>query len=110
MQILAASLKEKVRQRTLELQVLNELTEKVQLSAAGADEIWSACLAHILRLIPGATIAILTLPDDRLYLQHLQPLTAPARAEIEGRLQAARVEWLAGKQDRAHHIAPPSSR
>jgi hypothetical protein len=46
MQILAASLKAKVRQRTLELQVLNELTEKVQL-AAGADEIWSACLAHL---------------------------------------------------------------
>ena len=72
MQILAASLKAKVRQRTLELQVLNELTEKVQL-AAGADEIWSACLAHLGRLIPGAAIAILTPPDDRLYLQHLQP-------------------------------------
>ncbi|HSF74908.1 MAG TPA: PAS domain S-box protein, partial [Microcoleus sp.] len=61
----------------------------------------------ILRLIPGATIAILTLPDDRLYLQHLQPLTAPARAEIEGRLQAARVEWLAGNRDWAHNIDPP---
>ncbi len=106
MQILAASLKAKVRQRTLELQVLNELTEKVQL-AAGAEEIWSACLAHLSRLIPGATIAILTLPDSRLYLQHLQPLTAPARAEIEGRLQAARVEWLAGNQDWAHNIDPP---
>ena len=106
MQILAASLKAKVRQRTLELQVLNELTEKIQV-AAGAEEIWSACLAHLLRLIPGATIAILTLPDDRLYLQHLQPLTAPARAEIEGRLQAARVEWLAGNQDWAHNIDPP---
>src|SRR4028118_949735 len=106
MQILAASLKEKVRQRTLELQVLNELTEKVQV-AAGADEIWSACLAHLLRLIPGATIAILTLPDGRLYLQDLQPLTAPARAEIEGRLQAARVEWIAGNQDWAHNIDPP---
>ena len=106
MQILAASLKAKVRQRTLELQVLNELTEKVQL-AAGAEEIWSACLAHLDRLIPGATIAILTLPDDRLYLQHLQPLTAPARAEIEGRLQAARVEWLAGNRDWAHNIYPP---
>ncbi|WP_445248769.1 PAS domain S-box protein [Microcoleus sp. OTE_8_concoct_300] len=106
MQILAASLKAKVRQRTLELQVLNELTEKVQL-ATGADEIWSACLAHLLRLIPGATIAILTLPDDRLYLQHLQPLTTRARTEIEGRLQAARVEWLAGKQDWAHNIDFP---
>lgn len=106
MQILAASLKAKVRQRTLELQVLNELTEKVQL-AAGADEIWSACLAHLSRLIPGTTIAILTLPDSRLYLQHLQPLTAPARAEIEGRLQAARVEWIAGNQDWAHNIDPP---
>jgi PAS domain S-box-containing protein len=107
MQILATSLKAKVRQRTLELQVLNELTEKVQL-ATGADEIWSACLAHLSRLIPGATIAILTLPDSRLYLQHLQPLTARARAEIEGRLQAARVEWLAGNRDWAHNIdAPP---
>jgi PAS domain S-box-containing protein len=106
MQILAASLKAKVRQRTLELQVLNELTEKVQ-HAAGADEIWSACLTHLLRLIPAATIAILTLPDDRLYLQHLQPLTASARAEIQGRLQAARVEWLAGNRDWAHNIDPP---
>ncbi|MEG4571540.1 PAS domain S-box protein [Microcoleus sp. N3A4] len=106
MQILAVNLKAKVRQGTLELQVLNELTEKVQL-AAGADEIWSACLAHLDRLIPGAAIAILTPPDDRLYLQHLQPLTASARAEIEGRLQAARAEWLAGNRDWAHNIAPP---
>ncbi|MEG3899323.1 MULTISPECIES: PAS domain S-box protein [unclassified Microcoleus] len=106
MQILAASLKAKVRQRTLELQVLNELTAKVQL-AAGADEIWSACLEYLDRLIPGAAIAILTPPDDRLYLQHLQPLTATARAEIEGRLQAARVAWLAGNRDWAHNIDPP---
>ncbi|MEG4530953.1 PAS domain S-box protein [Microcoleus sp. D2_18a_D3] len=106
MQILAASLKATVRQRTLELQVLNELTAKVQ-AALSADEIWSACLAHLDRLIPGAAIAILTLPDDRLYLQHLQPLTASARAEIEGRLQAARAEWLAGNRDWAHNIAPP---
>ncbi|MBD1829377.1 PAS domain S-box protein [Microcoleus vaginatus GB1-A2] len=105
MQILAASLKANVRQRTLELQVLNELTAKVQLAAC-ADEIWSACLAHLDRLIPGAAIAILTPPDDRLYLQYLQPLTARARAEIEGRLQAARVEWLAGNRDWAHNIAP----
>ncbi|MEG4959537.1 MULTISPECIES: PAS domain S-box protein [unclassified Microcoleus] len=106
MQILAASLKAKVRQRTLELQVLNELTAKVQLATC-ADEIWSACLAHLDRLIPGAAIAILTPPDDRLYLQHLQPLTASARAEIEGQLQAARVEWLAGNRDWADNIDPP---
>ncbi|MEG5050478.1 MULTISPECIES: PAS domain S-box protein [unclassified Microcoleus] len=106
MQILAASLKAKVRQRTLELQVLNELTAKVQ-AALSADEIWSACLAHLDRLIPTQTIAILTLPDDRLYLQHLQPLTAGAKAEIEGRLQAAGAEWLAGNREWAHNIAPP---
>ncbi|MBW3584559.1 MAG: PAS domain S-box protein [Cyanobacteria bacterium 0813] len=105
MQLLAASLKAKIRQRTLELQVLNELTEKVQLAAC-ADEIWSACLAHLDRLIPGAAIAILTPPDDRLYLQYLQPLTARARAEIEGRLQAARVEWVAGNRDWGHNIDP----
>jgi len=107
MQILAASLKAKVRQRTLELQVLNELTEKVQL-AAGADEIWSACLAHLGRLIPSETIALLTLADDRLYLQQQsQPLTARATAEIEARLQAARMEWVAGNRDWAHNIASP---
>jgi PAS domain S-box-containing protein len=106
MQILAASLKAKVRQRTLELQVLNELTENVQLAAV-ADEIWSACLAHLGRLIPAETIALLTLPDDRLYLKHLQPLTESAQSEIEGRLQAARVAWLAGNQDWAHNIASP---
>jgi hypothetical protein len=47
------------------------------------------------------------IPDERLYLQHLQPLTASARAEIEGRLQAARVEWLTGNRDWAHNIDPP---
>ncbi|MEG4323883.1 PAS domain S-box protein [Microcoleus sp. herbarium5] len=106
MQILAASLKAKVRQRTLELQVLNELTAKVQ-AALSADEIWSACLAYLDRLIPGAAIAILTPPDDRLYLQHLQPLSASTRSEIEGRLQAAGAEWLAGNRDWGHNIAPP---
>ncbi|MEG4209235.1 PAS domain S-box protein [Microcoleus sp. S13_B4] len=106
MQILAASLKAQVRQRTLELQVLNELTAKVQ-AALSADEIWSACLAHLDRLIPTDAITILTLPDDRLYLQHLQPLSASTRAEIEGRLQAARAQWLAGNRDWAHNIAPP---
>ncbi|MEG5032796.1 PAS domain S-box protein [Microcoleus sp. AT3-D2] len=106
MQILAASLKAKVRQRTLELQVLNELTAKVQ-AALSADEIWSACLAYLDRLIPTEAIAILTPPDDRLYLQHLQPLSASTRSEIEGRLQAARVEWLAGNRDWAHNIALP---
>lgn len=106
MQILAASLKAQVRQRTLELQVLNELTAKVQTSLS-ADEIWSACLAYLDRLIPGAAIALLTPPDDRLYLEHSQPLTASAKAEIEERLQVARAEWLAGNRDWAHNIAPP---
>ncbi|MEG4857872.1 PAS domain S-box protein [Microcoleus sp. K1-B6] len=106
MQILAASLKAKVRQRTLELQVLNELTAKVQASLS-ADEICSACRAYLDRLIATEAIAILTLPDDRLYLEHLQPLTASATAEIEERLQAARAEWLAGNRDWAHNIAPP---
>ncbi|MFS8117092.1 MAG: PAS domain S-box protein, partial [Microcoleus sp.] len=106
MQILAASLKAKVRQRTLELQVLNELTAKVQL-ADGADEIWSACLEYLDRLIPGSTIALLTLPEDRIYLQHSQPLTARARAKIEKHLQSASVEWLAGNRDWAHSITAP---
>ncbi|MEG4350806.1 PAS domain S-box protein [Microcoleus sp. LAD1_D3] len=106
MQILAASLKAQVRQRTLELQVLNELTAKVQ-AALSVEEIWSACLAHLHRLIPTQAIAILTLPDDRLYLEHLQPLSASTRSEIEGRLQAARAEWLAGNRDWAHNITPP---
>ncbi|MEG4213908.1 PAS domain S-box protein [Microcoleus sp. Pol14C6] len=106
MQILAASLKAKVRQRTLELQVLNELTAKVQ-AALSVEEIWSACLAHLDRLLPTQAIAILTLPDDRIYLEHLQPLSASAKAEIEGRLQAARSEWLAGNRDWAHNITPP---
>ena len=106
MQILAASLKAKVRQRIWEVQVLNELTAKVQL-ADGADEIWSACLEYLDRLIPGSTIALLTLPDDRIYLQHSQPLTARARAKIKKHLQSARVEWLAGNRDWAHSIASP---
>ncbi|MEG4227381.1 PAS domain S-box protein [Microcoleus sp. N9_B2] len=106
MQILAASLKAKVRQRTLEVQVLNELTAKVQ-AALSADEIWSACLAHLDRLIPGEAIAILTLPDDQIYLEHLQPLRPSTKAEMEGRLQAARAEWLAGNRDWAHNITPP---
>ncbi|MEG4799050.1 PAS domain S-box protein [Microcoleus sp. ARI1-B5] len=106
MQILAASLKAKVRQRTLELQVLNELTAKVQL-AADADEIGRACIEHIGRLIPAETIALLTLPDDRIYLQHLQPLTEPAKSEIAACLQAARAAWLAGNRDWAHNIASP---
>jgi PAS domain S-box-containing protein len=106
MQILAASLKAKVRQRTLELQVLNELTAKVQ-AALSADEIWSACLAYLDRLVPTEAIAILTLPDDRIYLEHLQPLSASTKAEMEGRLQAVSAEWLAGNRDWEHNIAPP---
>ncbi|MEP6516216.1 PAS domain S-box protein [Microcoleus vaginatus] len=106
MQILAASLKAKVRQRTLELQVLHELTAKVQ-AALSVEEIWSACLAHLDRLIPTQAIAILTLPDDHIYLEHLQPLSGSTKTEIEGRLQAARAEWLAGNRDWAHNITPP---
>ncbi|MEG4286507.1 PAS domain S-box protein [Microcoleus sp. A006_D1] len=121
MQILAASLKAKVRQRTLELQVLNELTGQVQI-ALSADEIWSACLVHLARLIPGETIlfvgaapvgagfanALLTLPENTIHLQQQsQPLTTRARAEIEARLQTARVEWLAGNRDWAHNMASP---
>ncbi|MEP6486787.1 PAS domain S-box protein [Microcoleus vaginatus GB2-A3] len=106
MQILAASLKAKVRQRTLELQVLHELTAKVQ-AALSVEEIWSACLAHLDRLIPTQAIAILTLRDDQIYLKHLQPLSASTKAEMEGRLQAARAEWLAGNRDWAHNITPP---
>ncbi|MEG4027084.1 MULTISPECIES: PAS domain S-box protein [unclassified Microcoleus] len=106
MQILAASLKAKVRQRTLELQVLNELTAKVQ-AALSVEEIWSACLAHLDRLIPTQAIAILTLPDDQIYLEHLQQLSGSTKAEIEGRLQAACAEWLAGNRDWAHNITPP---
>ncbi len=121
MQILATSLKAQVRQRTLELQVLNELTGQVQI-ALSADEIWSACLVYLARLIPGETIlfvgaapvgardanALLTLPDQTIHLQQQsQPLTTRARAEIEARLQAARVEWLAGNRDWAHNIAGP---
>ncbi|MEG5065604.1 PAS domain S-box protein [Microcoleus sp. B3-A4] len=106
MQILAASLKAKVRQRTLELQVLHELTAKVQ-AALSVEEICSACLADLDRLIPTQAIAILTLPDDQIYLEHLQPLSASTKAEMEGRLQAARAEWLAGNRDWAHNITPP---
>ena len=114
MQILAASLKAKVRQRTLELQVLNELTAKVQL-ADSADEIWSACLEYLDRLIPGSTILFVgfanvlwTLPpDDRIYLQHSHPLTDRTTAKIKARLQAARVEWIAGNRDWAYNIALP---
>jgi PAS domain S-box-containing protein len=106
MQILAASLKEKVRQRTLELQVLNELTAKVQL-ALSAEEIWSTFLEYLDRLIPGQTIVILTQPDNQIYLQHLQPLTAGARNEINARLQEASFEWIEGNREWAHNIDSP---
>ncbi|MBE9093967.1 PAS domain S-box protein [Tychonema sp. LEGE 07203] len=119
MQILAASLKAKVRQRTLELQVLNELSLKLQL-AATVDEIWSACIEHINRLMPAETIlfqgfpsdrfanALLTLPDQKLYLeQPPHPLAARTKAQIKARLQAAGAEWLAGNRDWAHNIALP---
>jgi len=106
MQILAASLQEKVRQRTLELQVLSELTAKVQ-AALSAEEIWSACIEHIGRLIPVGAIALLTPSDNRIYLQHLQPLTAGAKAEIENRLQKSRAAWLEGNRDWVHSIEQP---
>ncbi|MGB3266619.1 MAG: PAS domain-containing protein, partial [Microcoleus sp.] len=128
MQILAASLKAKVRQRNLELQVLNELTLKLQL-AATVDEIWSACIEHINRLMPAETVlfvgaapagtgfpsdrfananALLTLPDEKLYLQQPpHPLAARTKAKIKARLQAAGAEWLAGNRDWAHNIALP---
>lgn len=106
MQILAASLKEKVRQRTLELQVLNELTAKVQ-AALNSEEIWSAGIECIGRLIPVGAIALLTLPDDRIYLQHSPPLTAGIKAEIEIRLQQARAAWQAGDRDWVRNTEGP---
>ncbi|MGL5060724.1 MAG: hypothetical protein ACRC62_12165, partial [Microcoleus sp.] len=81
MQILAASLKEKVRQRTLELQVLNGLTAKVQ-AAISAEEIWNAAIEHIGQLIPAGAIALLSLPEDRLYQQQSPPLTVAITTEI----------------------------
>jgi PAS domain S-box-containing protein len=114
MQILAASLKAEVRQRTLEVQVFNELTAKVQL-ALGVEEIWSACLECLGRLIPGEVIpygtatlhAILTNSDDRIYLQHSQPLTQEAKSEIEARLQESRAQWLAGNRDWVYNLEQP---
>ncbi|NJR21312.1 MAG: PAS domain S-box protein [Richelia sp. CSU_2_1] len=106
MQILVASLKEKVRQRTLELQVLNELTEKVQ-AAVNTEEIWSAGIEYIGRLIPAGAIALLTLPDDRIYLQQSPPLTAGIKAEIEIRLQQAGAAWQGGDIDWVGHTEGP---
>jgi PAS domain S-box-containing protein len=114
MQILAASLKAEVRQRTLEVQVFNELTSKVEL-ALNAEEIWSACLDCLGRLIPGEVIpygtvtihAILTNSDDRIYWQHSQPLTQEAKSEIESCLHNANTQWLAGNQEWAHNLEQP---
>ncbi|TAD93066.1 MAG: PAS domain S-box protein, partial [Oscillatoriales cyanobacterium] len=106
MQILAASLKAKVRQRTLEVQVFNELTAKVQL-AFGAEEIWSACIEYLGRLIPTAAIAILTHSDDRIYCQNSAPLTEATTSEIESRLLEARTQWLGGNRDWAHNLEHP---
>jgi GAF domain-containing protein len=111
MQILAASLKAKVRQRTLEVQVFNELTAKVEL-ALSAEEIWSACLECLGCLIHGEAIpheiatldAILTNSDDRIYLQYSQPLTEGTSSEIELRLQKARTQWLGGNRDWTHNL------
>ena len=115
MQILAASLKAEVRQRTLEVQVFNELTAKVQL-ALGIEEIWSACLEYMARLIPGEAIpyetatlhALLTSSDDRIYWQHSHPLTSKVKSEIEARLQESRAQWLAGNRDWVHNLEQPS--
>ena len=114
MQILAASLKAEVRQRTLEVQVFNELTAKVQL-ALGIEEIWSACLEYMARLIPGEAIpygtatlhALLTNWDDRIYWQNSHPLTEEAKSEIEARLQESRAQWLAGNRDWVHNLEQP---
>jgi len=115
MQILAASLKAKVRQRILEVQVFNELTAKVEL-AVGVEEIWSACLEYLGRLIPGEAIpygiatihALLTISDDRIYLKHSQPLTEEAKSQIGLRLQEAHTQWLAGNRDWVHNLEQPA--
>ncbi|XZN90121.1 MAG: hypothetical protein ACM65M_21175 [Microcoleus sp.] len=106
MQILAASLKAKVRQRTLEVQVFKELTAKVQL-AFGAEEIWSAGIEYLGRLIPTEAIAILTHSDDRIYCQNSAPLTEATTSEIESRLREARTQWLGGNRDWAHNLEHP---
>ena len=114
MQILAASLKAEVRQRTLEVQVFNELTAKVQL-ALGIEEIWSACLEYMARLIPGEAIpygtatlhALLTNWDDRIYWQNSHPLTQEAKSEIESCLHNASTQWLAGNRDWVHNLEQP---
>ena len=115
MQILAASLKAKVRQRILEVQVFNELTAKVEL-AVGVEEIWSACLEYLGSLIPGEAIpygiatihALLTSSDDHIYLKHSQPLTEEAKSEIGLRLQEAHTQWLAGNRDWVHNLEQPA--
>ncbi|MFM9266313.1 PAS domain S-box protein [Tychonema sp. BBK16] len=115
MQILAASLKAEVRQRTLEVQVFNELTAKVEL-ALTTEKIWSACLECLIRLIPGEVIpykiatlgALLMNSDDRIYLQYSQPLTEGTRSQIELRLQEAHTQWLAGNRDWVHNLEQPA--
>ncbi|WP_341733856.1 PAS domain S-box protein [Microcoleus sp. EPA2] len=106
MQILAASLKAKVRQRTLEVQVFKELSAKVQL-AFSVEEIWSAGMEYLGRLIPTEAIAILTHLDDRIYCQNSAPLTEATKLEIESRLLEARTQWLGGNRDWAHHLEHP---
>ncbi len=106
MQILAASLKAKVRQRTLEVQVFKELTAKVQL-AFSVEEIWSAGMEYLGRLIPTEAIAIFTHSDDRIYCQNSAPLTEATTSEIESRLREARTQWLGGNRDWAHNLEHP---
>ncbi len=114
MQILAASLKAEVRQRTLEVQVFNELTAKVEL-ALNAEEIWSACLECLGELIPGEVIpygtatlhALLTNSDDRIYWQNSHSLTPEVKSEVEACLHNASSQWLAGNQEWAHNLQQP---
>ncbi len=114
MQILAASLKAEVRQRTLEVQVFNELTAKVQL-ALGIEEIWSAWLECLGRLIFTEAIpydiarlgALLTNSDDRIYWQNSHPLTPEVKSEVESCLHNARTQWLEGDREWAHNLEQP---
>lgn len=114
MQILAASLKAEVRQRTLEVQVFNELTAKVQL-ALGIEEIWSAWLECLGRLIFTEAIpydiatlgALLTNSDDRIYWQNSHPLTPEVKSEVESCLHNARAQWLEGDRDWMQNLEQP---
>lgn len=94
---LAASLQEQVRQRTWELQVLNELTGQLQLTG-NADEIWLLCLARLPQLIPGEAYAAIALPSHQIYQQSPQPLTREVRSAIEEYLQKVSRKENGGKE------------